>query len=68
MSVDEAIQAGGYAAESFNAVAIAPEIPKTAVDKALMQDYLMNKVAKEQLKVAMTYELALRNGGYRPNK
>jgi hypothetical protein len=59
---------GAYDAESFNAVAIAPKIPKTAVDKALMQDYLMNKVAKEQLKVAMTYELALRNGGYRPNK
>ena len=58
---------GAYDAETFNAVAVAPVVPKTPVEKVLMNQYLMNRVAREELMKALQQDLVLHGKGYRPD-
>lgn len=58
---------GAYDAETFNAVAVAPVVPKTPVEKVLMNEYLMNRVAREELMKALQQDLVLHGKGYRPD-
>ena len=64
---DEYYKVISFDAETFEAVAVKPKglEANTPVEKVMLNEYLMNQVAREEMRQAIVSDLTMNIGGYK---